>query len=69
MVDVDIEAVIAADMPFKDISFNANLSIILDLNMDHTTHASWQNLTWRRPSDVYGKGKYSLFDQISPEDI
>jgi hypothetical protein len=29
----------------------------------------WQTLEWRRPSEVYGEGNFSLFDAISPNDI
>ena len=30
---------------------------------------NWQNFIWKRPSEVYGKWNYKVFDQISPDDI
>ena len=69
MSDVDIEAVLAEEQPFEDTTFNANVASILDLNMDHSPRTSWENFTWKRPSEVYEEGKYTLFDQISPSDV
>jgi len=28
----------------------------------------WKELGWKRPSEVYGEGKYSLFSDVSPLD-
>ena len=30
---------------------------------------NWETLVWKRPKDVYGKGKYCVFNNISPSDI
>mmetsp|Transcript_46880 Transcript_46880/g.63606 ORF Transcript_46880/g.63606 Transcript_46880/m.63606 type:complete len:84 (-) Transcript_46880:1167-1418(-) len=30
---------------------------------------NWENLAWKRPEEIFGKGKFSLFDKIDPSDI
>jgi hypothetical protein len=30
---------------------------------------SWETFVWKRPSDVYGKGKFNIFKNVSPNDI
>ena len=30
---------------------------------------SWETFVWKRPTDVYGKGKFTIYKEISPNDI
>lgn len=30
---------------------------------------NWETFVWKRPKEVYGKGKYAIFNDISPCDI
>lgn len=43
---------------------------LIDLTMpNHIDADEWRKYQWRRASDVYGKGKFKIYDEISPTDI
>ena len=46
------------------------MTSILDPMMFHdSSKRKWETYEWRRPSEVYGEGNFSLYDHIDPTDI
>lgn len=67
---IDYQNVIRKGKKFEDPHFPAQADSILDKSMLHNARVKkWETLTWLRPSDVYGRGNFKLFDSIDPSDI
>lgn len=68
--EIDYKSIVEANVPWTDPNFRPEISSILDNTMMRADRLkSWETFVWKRPSDVYGKGKYSIFTNISPNDI
>lgn len=67
---IDYKAALEKDELFCDPEFPADLSSILDPNMPpHPHKAEWETFVWKRPSEVYGEGNFTLYEKASPDDI
>jgi len=67
---IDYKAIIEAKHPFSDPHWLAEESSIMDdFMMREPRVQKWQTLVWKRPSEVYGDGNFTLYDKIDPNDI
>jgi hypothetical protein len=70
---IDWKAIVAAGKPWEDPLFKYGEDILFDKDLsvapDDDAYKDWPNYQWRRPVDVYGKGKFSVFKTIDPSDI
>lgn len=66
--EIDWRAEAAKNTYFCDPYWPADRRCILDETMEHPK-SKWQTFVWKRPSEVYGRGNYVLFDKIDPGDI
>jgi len=56
--------------PFQDPHFKACRDSIIDpMIMRSTRIQNWDNLQWKRPSEVYGAGNYELFGSLQPSEV
>ena len=67
---IDWRQVIKEEELFTDPYFKAHRDSIVDpmIQRDKRIH-QWETFIWKRPSEVYGKDNYSVFNDISPNDI
>jgi hypothetical protein len=65
---IDWQTEAAKPHKFCDPHFPADTSSILDENMMHP-NKRWATFIWKRPCEVYGDQGYSLYDNVSPDDI
>ena len=55
---------------WKDEQFPATQASLLDPNIrKESRHGRWEGFTWKRPSEVYGQGKFVLYADPGPNDI
>lgn len=55
---------------FMDPFFSPNATSLFDPTMGrHQMADKWETFTWKRPTDVYGVGKFYMFKGMSPNDI
>lgn len=55
---------------FEDPNWPADESAILDDTMMREPRVKkWETLVWKRPSEVFGEGNFTLFNKIEPNDI
>lgn len=55
---------------FEDPYFEANVSSIFDQTIPKRNGIEgWGKYVWKRPSEVYGAGNYTLYNKIDPNDI
>lgn len=70
LTPIDYEAVLKSDEPFVDPHFHADQSSIFDDSMPRRGGIDkWGDFEWKRPSEVYGEGNFTLYDHIDPSDI
>jgi hypothetical protein len=76
LIPIDWKSIILADEgegysnSFVDPHFKANKNAILDPMIRRNKRVkNWENFIWKRPSEVYGAGNFSLFNDIKPDDI
>ncbi len=67
---IDWKAAIETKTLFYDPYFHADTSSILDTTMMREPRVrKWETFIWKRPSEVYGAGNFTLYDNIDPSDI
>lgn len=66
---IDYKWIIETGEPFEDPNFLAESDSILDKTMEHTGVEKWDKFVWKRPSEVYGENKFTLYDTIDSNDI
>ena len=67
---IDYKSIITQNELWTDTYFRPELTSILDPAMPRPARLKeWETFTWKRPKDVYGKGNFSLFKNIGPNDI
>ena len=70
LTPVDYERIIHLKQPWTDKSFPANKNSILDRTIMRPERLrNWETFVWKRPTEVYGPGKFQLFNKIDPSDI
>ena len=62
--------IVEAGKPWTDPNFRANKNAILDPMIRREKRIkNWENFVWKRPSEVYGRGNFKVFNDIKPDDI
>jgi len=68
--DIDWQAAIDAETPFEDPHFAADITSIYEESLDRRPGIDgWADFVWKRPSEVYGEGNFTLYENIDPSDI
>lgn len=67
---IDWKQIVESNQLFYDPYWPADISCILDESMMRKPNVrKWETYVWKRPSEVYGEGNYTLYDNIDPNDI
>ncbi len=66
---IDYEKIIEEGELFTDPHWPVEEAILDPLMMRKPRIQMWETLVWKRPSEVYGEGNYTMFDNIDPNDI
>ena len=69
--EIDWNNIIKSDITdWVDPYFKAGRDVILDpMIVKDKRILNWENFVWKRPSEIYGKGNYKIFNEINPDDI
>lgn len=68
--DIDYKSIIASQKEWVDPYFKPDINAIYDETMVRPDRIkNWSTFVWKRPKEVYGKGKYTVFKDIGPSDI
>ena len=68
--NIDWKAVVASGKPFEDPYFLADVSSIHESTLEMRSGIEqWKGYEWKRPSEIFGEGNFSLYDKIAPDDI
>lgn len=67
---VDWKSIVDSSKPWTDPNFRANKNAILDPMIRREKRIkNWENFVWKRPSEVYGQGNFTVFNDVKPDDI
>ena len=70
LAPIDYEAIIEAGEDWKDPNYPPEASSIVDQHMVKDSRMRrWEQLEWRRPKDVYGEGRFKIYEDPGPNDI
>ena len=70
LAPIDYQAVIDAGEDWKDPHFPPDSSSIVDEHMMKDSRMKkWEQLEWRRPKDVFGEGRFKIYEEPGPNDI
>ena len=70
MASIDYKKVISEGKEWTDPHFKPDLKAIYDETMTRRAGIkNWETFTWKRPREVYGKGNFVIYNEITPTDI
>ena len=70
LAPIDYKKIIAEGMEWTDPNFKPNIHAIYDDTMTRRQGIkNWEGFSWKRPKDVYGKGNYVVYNEVTPTDI
>jgi len=68
--EINWETISKSDKPFEDPNFLADVSSIFEDSLPMRDGIeNWASYVWKRPSEIYGEGNFSLYNKIDPNDI
>ena len=67
---IDFKQIITLNKKFEDPHFKADITSLFDDSIARRPEIeSWTKFQWKRPSEIYGKTNFCIFDKIDPNDI